>query len=105
MTVDTTGTAGGVVFSFIVAHFISIYCPGFSRVEWFAVTVIILITSTLGDLVESMFKRSISIKDHVQRLRMNVTQHFMKKARSYATVGLDDGGNPGCIAFFKRIWT
>ncbi|MEO8087644.1 MAG: phosphatidate cytidylyltransferase [Bacteroidota bacterium] len=57
------GTAGGVVFSFIVAHFISIYCPGFSRMEWFAITVIILITSTLGDLVESMFKRSISIKD------------------------------------------
>jgi len=57
------GTAGGVVFSFIVAHFISIYCPGLSRTEWLSITVIILITSTLGDLVESMFKRSISIKD------------------------------------------
>jgi len=57
------GTAGGVAFSFIVAHFISLYCPGFSRAEWLCVTVIILVTSTLGDLVESMFKRSISIKD------------------------------------------
>jgi len=57
------GTAGGVVFSFIVAHFISIYCPGLSRMEWLCITVIILVTSTLGDLVESMFKRSISIKD------------------------------------------
>jgi len=57
------GTAGGIVFSFIVAHFISMYCPGFSRSEWLAITVIILVTSTLGDLVESMFKRSISIKD------------------------------------------
>jgi phosphatidate cytidylyltransferase len=57
------GTAGGVVFSFIVAHFIAIYCPGLTRMEWLSITVIILITSTLGDLVESMFKRSISIKD------------------------------------------
>ena len=57
------GSAGGVAFSFLVAHFISLYCPGFTRIEWFAVTVTILITSTLGDLVESMFKRSISIKD------------------------------------------
>ena len=57
------GTAGGVLFAFVVAHFISMYCPGLSRAEWLAVTVIILITSTLGDLVESMFKRSISIKD------------------------------------------
>ena len=57
------GSAGGVAFSFLVAHFISIYCPGFSRGEWFAITIIILLTSTLGDLVESMFKRSISIKD------------------------------------------
>ncbi len=57
------GTAGGVVLAFIVAHFIALYCPGLSRIEWLAVTVIILITSTLGDLVESMFKRSISIKD------------------------------------------
>jgi phosphatidate cytidylyltransferase len=57
------GTAGGVAFSFIVAHFISMYCPGLSRSEWLAITVIILFTSTLGDLVESMFKRSIAIKD------------------------------------------
>lgn len=57
------GSAGGVVFSFIVAHFIAMYCPGLTRMEWLSITVIILITSTLGDLVESMFKRSISIKD------------------------------------------
>jgi len=57
------GTTGGVVFSFIVAHFIAMYCPGLTRMEWLSITVIILVTSTLGDLVESMFKRSISIKD------------------------------------------
>lgn len=57
------GTAGGVVFSFIIAYFIHVTCPGFDRWEWFVITVIILITSTFGDLAESMFKRSISIKD------------------------------------------
>jgi phosphatidate cytidylyltransferase len=57
------GTAGGVVFALIIAYIISEMCPGFDKWEWFVVTLIILVTSTLGDLVESMFKRSISIKD------------------------------------------
>ena len=57
------GTAGGTVFAFIVAYFISRTCPGFTETQWFVVAIIILVTSTLGDLVESMFKRSISIKE------------------------------------------
>jgi phosphatidate cytidylyltransferase len=46
-----------------VAHFISRHYKDLSRVDWLIITVIIMITGTLGDLTKSMFKRSIKIKD------------------------------------------
>ena len=49
--------------SFFIAFLISQYFDVVSQIEWLAVAFIIVITGTLGDLVESLFKRSISIKD------------------------------------------
>lgn len=54
----TTGIAG-------IFHFI----PFFNNVvfstiwHWFGFAVIIIVTSTFGDLVESLFKRSVNVKD------------------------------------------
>lgn len=45
--------------AFAVAH----YCTAFSLQQWLIIASIIFITGVLGDLVESMFKRSLVIKD------------------------------------------
>lgn len=57
------GFAGGLVLSLIVAWVVGSYYSNFDRVTWMAVGCIIAITGALGDLVESLFKRSIAVKD------------------------------------------
>jgi phosphatidate cytidylyltransferase len=57
------GVVGGVILAFITAYVASMYLLNFPKFQWFAITAIIVLTATLGDLVESMFKRSVNIKD------------------------------------------
>ncbi|MET3977878.1 phosphatidate cytidylyltransferase [Mucilaginibacter sp. UYP25] len=57
------GFIGGVVISAGVGYIISIYYPELSWKNWVSVGILISCFGTLGDLVESMFKRSINIKD------------------------------------------
>jgi len=57
------GSIGGAVLAFIVAHFVSHHDKILARVDWLIITAIIIVFGTFGDLVESMFKRSIQIKD------------------------------------------
>jgi phosphatidate cytidylyltransferase len=57
------GSIGGALASFILAFIVSKYFTELSLIDWLAVATIIIVTSTLGDLAESMFKRSIQIKD------------------------------------------
>jgi len=46
-----------------MAYGISLYFDIVGLISWFIIAVIIIIAGTYGDLVESMFKRSILIKD------------------------------------------
>ena len=57
------GFAGGLLLSLIVAFVISHYYAGFDRNTWMTLAVIIATTGAFGDLVESLFKRSIAVKD------------------------------------------
>jgi phosphatidate cytidylyltransferase len=57
------GFIGGAIFAIIASLFFYNITETLSLVQWFVIAVIIIITGTLGDLVESLFKRSISIKD------------------------------------------
>ncbi len=57
------GFFGGAILGFAVAFIISKYVTGFSMVDWLITAAIIIATGALGDLVESLFKRSLSIKD------------------------------------------
>lgn len=57
------GSIGGAVFGMLTAWGLSFVFPQLNSVEWIVLAIIIVVTGTLGDLVESMLKRSLSIKD------------------------------------------
>jgi phosphatidate cytidylyltransferase len=57
------GSIGGLVTAMVVATIISKYYTNYSPFQWYAIGVIIVVAGTYGDLVESLFKRSINIKD------------------------------------------
>jgi phosphatidate cytidylyltransferase len=57
------GTIGGVIVTFLVAY---IYCAatGVLRlIDWMVLAAIVSVFGTVGDLVESMLKRSVGVKD------------------------------------------
>jgi len=57
------GTIGGAVFCCITAYILSLYFVELSPKKWFIIAGIIIVFGTLGDLVQSMFKRSMDVKD------------------------------------------
>lgn len=57
------GFFGGAICSIVVSFFYADVYPSLPVWMWLCIAVIIVITGTLGDLVESLFKRSIAIKD------------------------------------------
>jgi phosphatidate cytidylyltransferase len=57
------GTLGGIVGVFVVSWLLSMIIPDFSRSEWLALGAVAAVMGTAGDLVESMLKRSVHIKD------------------------------------------
>ncbi len=57
------GSIGGAVLSYIVAFIISGWYTVITTTDWMVVASILIVIGTLGDLVESLFKRSIGVKD------------------------------------------
>ena len=57
------GFFGGMFTSLLVAWINSMWFPDLNLMEWMMVAVIIVTSGTLGDLVESMLKRSLNVKD------------------------------------------
>jgi len=57
------GFWGGAIITILAAWPISIYLKVFSHSDWLILSIIVVIFGTLGDLIESMFKRSLSVKD------------------------------------------
>lgn len=57
------GFFGGMLVAIFAAWVDSIWFPVLSLMEWMIISVIVVTTGTLGDLVESMLKRSIGVKD------------------------------------------
>lgn len=57
------GSFGGAVLAITMAWLLAPHFDSIYPIEWMIITVIIVISGTYGDLVESLFKRSISIKD------------------------------------------
>lgn len=57
------GSVGGFIASMIVAFILSKYFLDLQPWQWLGCGAIIVVAGTYGDLVESLFKRSIKIKD------------------------------------------
>lgn len=57
------GFVGGFFISMCVAAVISYYFKSLDSYHWYSMSVLIVVFGTWGDLVESMFKRSLAVKD------------------------------------------
>jgi phosphatidate cytidylyltransferase len=57
------GFIGGIIIASLVAWFLSGWLGVVDKIHWIIISVIVSIAGTYGDLVESMLKRSIGVKD------------------------------------------
>lgn len=57
------GSIGGAITGYIVVFIISGWYTGFSIIDWVIIAAILILIGTLGDLVESLYKRSLNVKD------------------------------------------
>ncbi|MDA9312496.1 phosphatidate cytidylyltransferase [Vicingaceae bacterium] len=57
------GSLGGVFFGLLLGYVNSQLFEGLDTITWMILAVIVVVFGSLGDLVESLFKRSLGIKD------------------------------------------
>ncbi len=57
------GSIGGGIFTLIFAGFLGSFFPVQNIIQWLVLGGIVVIFGSIGDLIESMFKRSFDIKD------------------------------------------
>lgn len=57
------GSVGGGIIALAVSQILASYYPILSRMEWLGFALIVVIFGTWGDLVESLLKRQLGIKD------------------------------------------
>ena len=57
------GAIGGYIFALIASYVLSLYFKELTLVQWLISATIISVFGTLGDLTESLLKRSVNIKD------------------------------------------
>jgi len=57
------GSLGGVVVAFLAAYLLSMVFKDLALKDWLILALLVSIFGSIGDLVESMLKRSLNIKD------------------------------------------
>ncbi len=57
------GFLGGLFFSCIASYFIATFTETLSFTSWLVLSIVVSVFGTLGDLIESKFKRQANVKD------------------------------------------
>lgn len=57
------GAIGGTLTALAASYFIPNFIPEINHIHWMVISLLIVVSSTFGDLTESMFKRHFGIKD------------------------------------------
>ncbi|MCW3072725.1 MAG: Phosphatidate cytidylyltransferase [Bacteroidetes bacterium] len=57
------GSIGGAVIAYVITWIISGWYQSISPTDWYIIATILIVIGTLGDLVESLYKRSLNVKD------------------------------------------
>ena len=57
------GSIGGAACALVVSYFLSYYFLILNATDWMCLAVVITITGTFGDLLKSLMKRSLNLKD------------------------------------------
>jgi len=57
------GTIGGIVFSLLVTALVVYLFNDFDVYTWYSIAAITIVSSIIGDLIESRLKRSLQVKD------------------------------------------
>ncbi|MFT7451963.1 MAG: phosphatidate cytidylyltransferase [Patescibacteria group bacterium] len=57
------GSLGGVAVGLLVAYLLSLFFEDLNLIEWIILAIIVVIFGSIGDLIESMLKRSRGVKD------------------------------------------
>lgn len=57
------GSLGGGLLALLVSYMIALYYTHWDMIHWMLIGMIIVVAGTYGDLVESLLKRSLQIKD------------------------------------------
>jgi phosphatidate cytidylyltransferase len=57
------GFIGGAVFALLSGYIFSLLIPGIQLINWLIFSEIIVVFGTFGDLIESLMKRTVGVKD------------------------------------------
>lgn len=57
------GSIVGALVALLFSYLMSLFLTRYSLTDWLAIGAIVIVISTLGDLTESMLKRSLGVKD------------------------------------------
>ncbi|MGY6650428.1 phosphatidate cytidylyltransferase [Wenyingzhuangia sp. IMCC45574] len=57
------GSIGGVIMTLVTAYILSLYFTQHSMWAWMGLSIVVSVMGSIGDLIESMFKRAVKIKD------------------------------------------
>jgi phosphatidate cytidylyltransferase len=57
------GFIGGAICAIVLGYFLTLYFHELNRIQWIVLAIIVVISGSLGDFVESLYKREINLKD------------------------------------------